>query len=198
MKRNFPVWLGVIIVFFAGFLIYSILNRPSDTLQPPISQHSSDNQQPSEEQPPITDKSADRSGVQSAPNFTLTNLDSETVSLSDFKGKNVYLNFWASWCGPCKLEMPDLEKISQEYQDKDLVVLAVNVGENQNKVQAFMDANEFSFPVLLDPQGKAAKTYKVSSIPVSIFINEEGIIVNKKIGLMTHSQMKAYISELKI
>jgi thiol-disulfide isomerase/thioredoxin len=198
MPKNFPVWLGVIIVFFAGLLIYNILNQPSNTQKPPISQEPSNNRQPSEEYPSTTDKSAARSEVQSAPDFTLTDLNNETVSLSDFEGKNVYLNFWASWCGPCKLEMPDIEKIYQEYQDRDLVVLAVNVGENQSKVQAFMNANEFNFPVLLDLQGKAAKTYKVSSIPVSIFINKEGIIVNKKIGLMTHSQMKAYISELEI
>lgn len=180
MKRNFPVWLGIIIVLSAGYFIFNILSEPSNTQQPA-------NQQ---------SKDSNKSELQSAPDFTLTDLDGNNVSLTDFKGKNIYLNFWASWCGPCKLEMPDIEKIHQEYKDKDLVVLAVNLGENKNKVTSFINANKFSFTVLVDPQGKTARSYQVSSIPVSVFINKEGLIVSKRAGLMTYSQMEAYVNDL--
>ncbi len=92
--------------------------------------------------------------------------------------------------------MPDIEKIYQEYKDKDLVVLAVNVGEGQDTVKSFIDTHQLSFPVLLDSKTEAARIYKVSSIPVSIFINKEGIIAAKRVGLMTHEEMEAYVAEL--
>lgn len=185
MNRKLLIWLGVIILLSIGYLIYKASGQPTDDQQP--------SNIPQSKNQPLGNL---KSEVQAAPDFTLIDLGGKTVSLSDFKGKNVYLNFWASWCGPCKLEMPDLEKIYQEFKDKDLIVLAVNVGENKSKVEAFVTSNGYSFPVLLDIQGKAAQTYKVSSIPVSVFVNKEGLIVAKRIGLMTYSQMEASISEL--
>jgi len=177
MQRNFPIWLIVVLILIVGVLVFNVIGQPpAEISEDPIK--------------------IDKSQFQTAPDFTLTDLAGNTVSLTDYKGKNIYLNFWASWCGPCKMEMPDIEKIYQEYKDKDLIVLAVDVGENMDTVNDFVTANQFNFSVLLDPKGSVAKTYKVSSIPVSIFINKEGLIVSKKIGLMTHAQMQAYVSEL--
>ncbi len=179
MQRRFPIWLGVVLVLIAGVLVFNLFEQPAD------------NQQAKEdpEQVPKTE-------VQTAPDFALTDLEGNSVSLGDFKGKNVYINFWASWCGPCRLEMPDIEKIHHKYNDQDLVVLAVNIGESNDTVRAYMKNNNLSFTALLDPNGSAAKTYKVSSIPLSIFINTEGVIVGKRVGLMNLEQMEAYVSEL--
>jgi thiol-disulfide isomerase/thioredoxin len=131
MKRNFPIWLGVVLVILAGALLMNLFQQPA-----------ADQQAQKNE---ATSPSVVKSDVQQAPNFTLQDLKGNTVSLSDFHGKNIYLNFWASWCGPCKMEMPDLEKIYQKYKDKDLVVLAVNIAENKETVEAFIKANNFSF-----------------------------------------------------
>lgn len=191
MKRNFPIWLILMVIFIAGYLTYSIFSQPANQAKQSNQEQPNQDQSTKEQPTPV-----DKSQVQAAPDFTLTDLDGQNISLSDFQGKNVYINFWASWCGPCKLEMPDIEKIHQDYKDKDLVVLAVNIGESQDKVKTFMNANSLSFPVLLDSQGKTAKTYKVSSIPVSLFVNKEGLIVGKQVGLMTHSQMEAYVADL--
>ncbi len=131
-----------------------------------------------------------------APDFTLTDLQGNNVALSQYKGKNIYLNFWASWCGPCKDELPDIEKIFQEYKVKDLVVLTVNPGEEEEIVKKFMEDNQYSFPVLLDSKKDVARLYKTNDIPVSLFINKEGTIVSKKVGLMTGEEMKKAVDAL--
>ncbi len=176
MKR---VILGLLVIL-AGLIIYSLLFYPLEA-------------------PPAVDKptTPNSSQVDLAPDFSLTDLDGNTVSLSDFRGqKNVYLNFWASWCGPCKLEMPDIQEIHNEYEDKDLIVLTINVGEGQNTVERYIDNNGFSFPVLLDPDMEVSRLYKVNSIPVSVFIDKEGKIRNQRVGLLTKEQMLSYIEKL--
>lgn len=169
-----------LLVILAGLLIYSLLFYPLE--DPPAGNN------------PMPPNSGQ---VDLAPDFSLTDLDGNTVSLSDYRGeKNVYLNFWASWCGPCKLEMPDIEEIHREYQDKDIVVLTVNGGESQNVVERYIDNNGFSFTVLLDPDMTVSKLYKVNSIPVSVFIDKEGKIRSQRVGLLTKEQMLSYIEKL--
>lgn len=131
-----------------------------------------------------------------APDFTLTDLDGNNVTLQDFRGKNVYLNFWASWCEPCKDEMPDIEKIHQEYSDKDLIVLAINTAEDKETVQKFMEAGGYTFRTLLDSNLDVARLYKTSNIPVSFFVNKEGKIVEKREGLITQAEMKKAVELL--
>lgn len=131
-----------------------------------------------------------------APDFTLTDLDGNDVTFKELRGKNIYLNFWASWCDPCKDEMPDIEKIHTEYKDKDLVVLTINTGEDKESVKKFMEASGYTFQVLLDSNLDVARIYKTSNIPVSLFVNKEGKIVEKKEGLMTGAEMKKAVEQL--
>jgi peroxiredoxin len=138
--------------------------------------------------------SVDKGSV--APDFTLTDLNGSPVTLADYKGKNIYLNFWASWCDPCKEELPDIENVYQEYKEKDFVVLTVNTGEEKETVKSFIESNAYTFPVLLDAKMDVARQYKTNDIPVSFFINKEGFIVSKKVGLMTGEEMKAAIEGL--
>lgn len=185
MGKNFPLWLKIGIIVIAIYFIYTLISNSLNDQQPSKPQQST--------QPPNITKTE----LQSAPDFTLKDLNGNSVSLSDFEGsKNVYVNFWATWCPPCQKEMPDLEKVYKAYKDKDLVVLAVNSGEVQSKVQEFMTSNGYTFPVLLDTNNKAAALYKASSIPTSVFINKEGLIIGKKVGLMNYSEMEVYITEL--
>lgn len=138
----------------------------------------------------------DTESYEEAADFTLADLNGNTVSLKDFRGKKVYLNFWASWCPPCRREMPDIQKVYEKYQDKDLVVLTVNLGEDKNTVENFINRNNYSFRVLLDPYQSVAQAYDITSIPVSYFIDREGNIVSKRIGAMTLEQMESNIELL--
>ena len=131
-----------------------------------------------------------------APDFTLTDLEGNQVTLSDFRGKNVFLNFWASWCEPCVAELPDIEQIYQDFRNKDLIVLTVNTGEDSATVKELIESEGYSFFVLLDSNLDTARLYKASQIPASFFINKEGIVVSQKEGLMTKEEMTAEIDKL--
>lgn len=123
-----------------------------------------------------------------APDFTLNNLAGQEKSLSDYHGQKIFLNFWASWCPPCRLEMPDMQKLQQKYGD-EIVILAVNIGENKKEVIDFMKENEFDFPVLLDKDRSTAQNYLVRGIPSSYFLNQKGIITNKTVGAISYEKM---------
>lgn len=129
-----------------------------------------------------------------APDFELKTLTGETVKLSSLKGKKVMLNFWATWCPPCKAEMPEMEKFSKQA-GKDLVVLAVNI-DPQNDVKGFVNKNGITFPVLSDINDSVNKTYQIISIPTTYFIDSNGIIKNKYTGAMQLAIMKGFTDEL--
>lgn len=133
-----------------------------------------------------------------APDFTLKTMDGKTVKLSDFRGKPVYVNFWASWCPPCKEEMPDLEKFYEQNKN-NVVVLGVNITFNDKipDVQNLLNADHITYPILLDQDGNngAAVSYQVSGIPASFFIDKNGIIRDMQVGAMTYSQMEASIQK---
>jgi len=132
-----------------------------------------------------------------AIDFKLKDLNGKEVSLSDFKGKSVFLNFFATWCPPCKAEMPDMEKLYEETKHSDLVIIAVDLGEGTETVANFITNNKYNFKVLLDSNNIAAEKYEISSIPTSYFIDKDGNIVDKHIGSMTLQDMKIYINNLK-
>jgi thiol-disulfide isomerase/thioredoxin len=146
---------------------------------------------------PSNNKPTEESDKIKAIDFKLKDLNGKEVSLSDYKGKKVFLNFWASWCPPCKAEMPEMEKLYQETKDSDLVILAVNLSEDKSTVQNFIKNNKYTFSVLLDSDNAAAMKYQVVSIPTSYFIDKEGNVVAKHIGSMTLENMKSYIDNIK-
>lgn len=132
----------------------------------------------------------------SALDFKLKDLNGKEVSLSQFKGKRVFLNFWATWCPPCKAEMPEIEAIFKETKDSDLVILAVNIGEDKSTVKSFMDKNKYNFSVLLDTDNSIATKYNIQSIPTSFFIDKDGVVVSRHIGTMNKTQMETYIKNI--
>lgn len=128
-----------------------------------------------------------------AYDFTLLDREGNEVSLSSFKGKVVFLNFWASWCPPCRAEMPDIQKIYEKYKDTDVAIITVNLTaaekngiEDTNK---FIDENDYTFPVLLDKDGEVAVKYRISGIPTTYIINKDGIIYNFITGAMNEEMM---------
>lgn len=131
-----------------------------------------------------------------AIDFKLKDLNGQEVSLSDLKGKKVFLNFWATWCPPCKEEMPEIENLYQGTKDSDLVIVAVEIGEPLNTVKPFIETNKYNFKILLDLDQSVATKYNITSIPTSYFIDTEGYIISKHVGSMNIDQMKTYIKTL--
>ena len=116
-----------------------------------------------------------------APDFSVELLSGETVKLSDYKGKVVFINFWATWCPPCVSEMPDIQKLSDNYPD-DLVVLAVNYGEKKDKVADFISNKNYTIHVGIDENGDISKLYPSNGIPYTIVIDAKGIITQTQLG----------------
>ncbi len=118
---------------------------------------------------------------QPAPSFQLKDLDGNMVSLEDFKGKIVMLDFWATWCGPCRMTMPELEKLQQEHPD-DFVLLAINVGDDEEEVKPYVQSRRIQTRVLLDSDRSVGQTYGTSSIPVQFIIDKDGILRHRQVG----------------
>jgi len=119
-----------------------------------------------------------------APDFTLQNQAGESVSLSDFRGQPVLLNLWASWCLPCRSEMPAMQKVYDAYKDQGFVILAVNITsqDSQSSAIAFAQELNLNFPILFDINGEVAHSYQMRAFPSSYFIGRDGIIQEVVIG----------------
>lgn len=109
-----------------------------------------------------------------APDFTLTSVQGSNVKLSELRGSIVLVNFWASWCGPCRTEMPALDQLSRQYADLGVVVLGVNVETESDGLNAYLSDIPVSFPVLLDQQNIASKAYSVEAMPTTVIIDKDG------------------------
>ena len=132
-----------------------------------------------------------------APDFELTNLANETVKLSKLRGKIVVINFWATWCEPCKVEMPFIEELYRRPQST-LEILAVNFDEPTQQVEQFVDEYQLSFPVLLDPGGDVQSLYRVRGYPTTFVVDEAGVIQFHHVGLITESQLEHYLTQLGV
>jgi len=117
-----------------------------------------------------------------AQDFTLADLNGRRVTLEDLRGKVVFLNFWATWCPPCILEMPTMEKLHGEFGGNGLVILAVNFRESPERVKAFLNEQQLTFTTLLDPKGKVFELYQAWSLPTTTIVNKKGQAVGKVIG----------------
>ena len=120
-----------------------------------------------------------------APDFTLETLDGDTVSLSDYRGQPVVLNFWATWCTPCREEMPLLQETYEAHQDAGLVILGVNVREDPEAVARFLQEVGVDFPSVLDPNLAVVERYRVTSLPMTFFIDREGQLRTLVVGGMS-------------
>lgn len=134
-----------------------------------------------------------------APNFQFQNPEGQATSLSDLRGKPVLVNFWATWCSPCRMEMPYLQQIYEEWQERGLVVLAINIGESADKVTNFVESYSISFPVLLDTNQDAALCYNIQYIPTTFFIDRDGIIQYIEVGaFQSKEEIESSLSKLAI
>ena len=148
-----------------------------------------------------TDEATDATDRQKelAPDIEMVDRDGNRIKLSDMRGKPVVLNFWASWCGPCKSEMPDFEEAYKEYGD-DITFMIVNLTDGKNETvdtaQAFIDSQGYTFPVYFDTDSNGAAAYGVSSIPVTYFIDAQGYLVAYGRGALNGETLKSGIDML--
>lgn len=132
-----------------------------------------------------------------APDFELQTLEGETVKLSDFRGEKVFLNFWASWCGPCRSEMPDMQKFHEEHDD--VTILAVNLTQTETKpenVDEFLEEFDITFPILKDENSDVATMYNVQALPTSYLIDSEGKIEHVAVGALNYESMVDHFSKM--
>ncbi|WP_066047930.1 TlpA disulfide reductase family protein [Robertmurraya korlensis] len=122
-----------------------------------------------------------------SPNFQVMDLNGNIANLSDYRGKKVLLNFWASWCPPCKAEMPHMEELYKEHVDEGIVILALNMTNTENSledVRNFVEDQKLTFPILLDEEGEVSAKYEILAYPTSYFIDSTGVIRNKVTGAL--------------
>ena len=128
-----------------------------------------------------------------APDFTLLGLNGAPVSLRSLRGKTVLINFWATWCAPCRQEMPDINEAFLKRQDVGFVVLAVNLKETPSQAKAFADKYGLAFTVLLDAKGDVAKAYQLTGVPESWIIGSDGVLRERKIGVFSRRELPSLI-----
>ena len=133
-----------------------------------------------------------------APDFSLDNMSGKKVTLTQFRGKVVILNFWSIWCGPCLAEMPSLNKLYLEFKDKGIVVIAVAEDPAEKPVKSYVQEKSIAFPILMDRDKKVYFKYSLFGIPVTFLIDKKGVIVEKFIGERDWSspEMRGKISNL--
>lgn len=194
MKRLIII---IVIVGMVGWAVFDFFSKSNQTTLP-------ENQVEENNQAVGTDETENEEKVDSvvmqedpgllpgdlAPNFQLTTLEGETVKLSDYRGERVMLNFWATWCGPCRAEMPDMQKF---HEDTDIVILAVNLTKSQagevEKVPTFVEDFGITFTILMDDQDIAKNLYQIQPIPTNFLINSDGRIHNVAYGALNYDLM---------
>jgi len=181
-------FLAIGVVLYAAYNFYNQNSQPNLTSQ----------------QPQTLVDSATKNGnkKQIAPEIVLNDLQGQTVKLSDYNGKVIILNFWASWCPPCKAEMPELNQTATELANgQEAVLLAVNltdgVRETVDKARKYINDNNYSMQVLLDNEGKAANAYKIVNIPSTFIIDKQGEIYDVIVGPTTKKALMDYVDKLK-
>jgi len=128
--------------------------------------------------------------------FEIETLDGTLIRLSDLRGKTVMLNFWASWCGPCRMEIPHMVEAYEDHAASDFEILAVNLREDPGRVAQFVSEFGMTFPIALDTTGSVGASYYVRSIPTSLFLNEQGIITAVHVGTLTERALQGYLAQL--
>lgn len=131
-----------------------------------------------------------------APDFTLSQPGGGELSLSDLRGQAVVLNFWATWCGPCEAEMPELQQAAQKYGNSGLVVLGVNQAEPEDIVTDYLERLGISFPIVLDKAVQVSELYRVNSLPTTFFIDRDGILRDEVIGQMNTAVLQQHLRSI--
>ncbi|MCW1966849.1 MAG: TlpA family protein disulfide reductase [Anaerolineae bacterium] len=135
-----------------------------------------------------------------APDFTLTTLEGATIKLSDYKGRRIMLNFWASWCAPCLVETPDLVAAYNhllQQGEQDILFVGIGVNDDAANLRKFAEQKNVSYLVALDPNSVVADAYGVIAMPITVFIDDKGVVYRKFIGIIKQQQVLDVLKEMK-
>lgn len=132
---------------------------------------------------------------QLAPEFALRDPDGNVRELGDYRGDVVWINFWATWCGPCRRELPDIQRLADEFEEDGLVVLAVNQAQSAKTAESFWEELQLDLPILLDAGGEVSEQYRVIGLPHNVFIDRDGVVRSNHIGFLTEEQMRERLAE---
>ncbi len=196
-----------VFVLMVGFSFIGCQPANSASAPAEVQQETSQSDEPeSEEQTEATDaaEAAGETKIQEgfmpgkkAYDFELVDLNGQKAKLSDYLGKVVVLNFFASWCPPCQVEMPHINEVYKELKDKDVVILGINLTEqdNMDDLKALLEENQIEFPILLDENSEVAGLYGIRSIPVNVVVTAEGIVSEYSIGAIDEARLKGFIED---
>ena len=191
MRRLSPLLIALALAVLLGAALLLYPRLAALTQRDALVQTSDGSQAPDSSQ--ASDGSSQEQAPQAAPDFTVTDQEGNQVSLSDFQGQPVVLNFWASWCGPCQQEMPHFEEAYQEY-GQEIHFLMVNLtgsrDETVETAQAFIQENAYSFPIYFDASYSASIAYGVSGVPVTYFIDAQGGLVAWANGMLDQDTLE--------
>ena len=165
-KSNYTFWLSiltiVIILIITAATIAGCATHPSETVA-------------------TTPQTGNKIG-DLAPDFSLPTIDNKMMSLHEYMGKNIILNFWATWCGPCVYEVPFLREIDERWSKAGVMVIAINTQDSIEAATSYARHNNLNFVIPFDPRGGVASLYNVRGLPTSFFIDSEGVIKSIKVG----------------
>lgn len=190
MKKNLKLIIAAvafILLFVVAVILYTQL---SEKYEPELTV------------PPVSSGDSSTAGSQkefNSPDFTVLDSDGNEVRLSDFAGEPIVINFWATWCPPCRAELPDFNEMYTKYGN-DVNFLMVNltdgISETIEGVKSFVSQEGYTFPVYYDTKSDAANTYSVYSIPLTLFIDKSGSIIGNHVGAMSGQTLESYLLRL--
>ena len=196
------VWISLVFIVIAGMLVWTAMDfigtdDEADNMEQDGALLEAEPAQPDGDEPvEITDEEGIELG-NIAPDFELETLEGDKVKLSDYRGEKVIVNFWATWCPPCRDEIPDFKEL---YEKEDVEILALNMGETKDKlemVEEFVyDEFEMDFPVLKEESGDLMDEYNVFAFPTSYMLDEEGHIQYVRPGAMEYDEMKEQLDKM--
>ena len=193
MKKNLKLIITIIIVvvLFVGALI--LYNTLSEDYAPDTLAESPSQSESSDKESNKKDENVDYS----APDFVVENSKGSEVTLSSYFGKPIVLNLWASWCSPCKMEMPYFEEAYKENEDIQFMMVNMTSGDYMGDAKDLIKEEGYTFPVFYDIYGEAATVYGASSLPMTIFIDKNGDLVTYAVGALTKEQLQEGIDLIK-
>ena len=193
---HYTVKIGGILMIFMGILMLTgKMNAVSGALSSTETQEEATEAESEEEE-----EAAEEVKTIPAIDFTLKDQYGNTHTLSDYKGKTVFLNFWATWCSPCRAEMPDIQKLYEEFQQEDVVILGVaapNLGREKSEegIKGFLEENGYTYPVVMDTEAEAFQAYGINSFPTTFMIDKDGNVFGYIPGQLSEETMRDIIGQ---
>lgn len=195
-QRNLKIWLSLVLV--ASLLTLAGCSKEDSKASQSVAEGQTTAQgENSAEIGEVTEDAAEiEHEPEVAPSFELKSLDGGTVTLEDYKGQYLFINFWATWCQYCDEEMPDLMAFQKKHAE-ELTVLAINVNEKNDVVQKYIDKNKLDLKVLMDSDGTVSQLYQVSAFPTTFLVDKTGKIIGYVPGKLTAEDMESTLKYLK-